>query len=295
MYGQSQVARGRDPAIARAGEAAAGLVAVGQGHRQRRVHLQRHALEVRRAAGAHQELLLVPRRLGQPAQYPLVDLTRDVAQPLAAPGADQEENVEHRCPDRAGKADHVVELVRVVVGHRKVELEHQPGAPAGIDAGERLRPGTRQSTKVVVMRRVEGIEADADGANAGVLEQGDPTVVEQGAVGPDHDHQPVARGVPGKLMDVGPEQRLATGEDDHRLLTERRDLVEQAPDLDGAQLGRTTGAPRAGIEIAMGAAQITPLSEVERDQKQGLSRARHRLRPHRRRRSRARRPPSSTA
>ena len=112
-----------------------------QGDRERRIDLERNALEVRRAARTHQKLGLVARGLGEPGQHLLVSLARDVAERLAAPGADEKEDVEHRGAGLAGEGDHVVQLGRVVVGHGEVDLEHEPGASAGVDAGHGPGPG----------------------------------------------------------------------------------------------------------------------------------------------------------
>ena len=137
-----------------------------------------------------------------------------------------------------------------------MNLHHQPGAAADIDAGHGLGPTAAAAAKIVVIARIERIETDPDRLHASRLQGSGPFFIEQGAVAAEHRHQPEPAGMARNLIDVLAQQRLAAGKHHQSFFAERGDLIEDRGDLGRGKFVCATAPACAGIEIAVGAGEI---------------------------------------
>ena len=102
----------------------------------------------------------------------------------------------------------------------------------------------RRAAEDVVGGRIGAVEADADPANAALLDLARHVGVDERAVGGQGDDQAGVAGVAGDVKDVGPEERFAAGEHEDRAC-KGRDLVDEVKDLLGLSgLGAGVGRPR---------------------------------------------------
>ena len=263
--GRDAAIRG-DAAIPRTGKAAAGFIAMRRGNGPIRVEFPSHALEMGRAFGPDHDLRFIPRRLRHPAHDPVIGFGRNVRHLLAAPRADQKEYVQHEGADVTRVTDHVLQLVGVVVGDGEMNLEAQIVAATGVYRRLGPDPGTRQAAEIVMKRRIQGIEADAGALQPRFLQSHHPPIVKRQAVGPENGHQAETGRMGDQFREVGPQQRFAAGEDDHGLVTEPGDIVQQFLDFRRRQFVAVIALARPGIQIAVRAVQIATARQVEGDE-----------------------------
>ena len=83
-------------------------------------------------------------------------------------------------------------------------------------------------TKCVVLLRIQRIDADADAHDADLDQFLGHAVVDQHAVGAEHDHETELHGMTRDVENVGAHQRLATGDDQQAALVHLGDLIDEA-------------------------------------------------------------------
>ena len=147
-----------------------------------------------------------------------------------------------------------------------MDLEGQLVALAGLDAIQGLFPGAGQAAEGVVLCRVEGVDADAGAHRAGGLERLHALVGERHAIGA-HHHRQAAPGAMGhQFFQVGAHQRLAAGEHHHGFGAAAGDLVQQAAHLCRGELVFTAVLQGLCVHVAMGAAEVAAVGQVDREQ-----------------------------
>ena len=156
--------------------------------------------------------------------------------------------------NRAGKKvdqlQHAGQVAGVVLGHREAHphLHAQSGAQA--QAGQRAVEGAVEAAELVV-GLADAVEADSHVVEVGGGDGVDVGGVDQRAVGRQAHVEAHLLGPPGDLEDVGPQQRLAPRQDQHRH-PEGLQLVHHPEDLIGAQLAGEVLVGRDRITVLAG-------------------------------------------
>src|SRR5215475_15271011 len=85
----------------------------------------------------------------------------------------------------------------------KMHLELQAVSLGGFDAGHRGFPGAWYATELVVLFRIERIDADADSHDADLNQRFGHCIVDQHAVGTEDHHEAELHSMTSDLEDIG--------------------------------------------------------------------------------------------
>jgi len=205
---------------------------------------------------------------------------REVGLRHAAPGADEEEEVQRHRASALCQLDQRGELVAVLVEQRGLQQHAQAGLPRRARAVQRALPGAGNAAQAVVKAGPRRVDADAHADCAGAAQGLRARGRQQHAVGAHHRHQFVRGRLGDERIEVAPQQRLATGEHEHRAGSERAQLGDDAQCLGGVEFARGFAAALHRVEVAVGAGEVADPRQVPRDDARRRShRLRHRLTP----------------
>ena len=125
--------------------------------------------------------------------------------------------------------DEVEEEIKIragVAGQGQAQAGAHPGGAAGAQASQRRGEGACLAPERVVPRR-RAVEADADIRNPDFAQATGDLGGDEGAIGRDHRLEAGGAGAVHQVRQVGPQQRFATREEQHR-------------DAEGGQIGRAS-------------------------------------------------------
>ncbi len=221
---------------------------------------------MRGAAGAHQHAFVVVLAVHEKAEHFLILGRRDIAELLAAAGADHEKDVEYLSSQLMGPLDDRRQLLIVHRLGAEVHLERQAVSLAGFDAGNGRFPGPGDPPEGVVLGGVQRIDADADAHHADLDQRFGHGVIDQHPVGAEHNHEAELHGMAGDVEDIGTHQRFSAGDDQQAALVDFGDLVDETKAFVGGELVVAPGRLGGGVEIAMVALEVAAFGQVEGDE-----------------------------
>ena len=164
-------------------------------------------------------------------------------------------------PDLHGEVRHRLQLVRVPIHHRRMDLERQPRLTAVHHPAHRAVPTARERAERIVLRLVERVERNAHTARARFLERLCHRQVDQRPVRAEHGDEPKPARIGNEFENIGARQRLPAREN-HDAEARFRDLAQELLALLRREfLVRAA----AGVTIAVGAIHITRVRRVPRD------------------------------
>jgi hypothetical protein len=207
--------------------------------------------------------------LVEPVQRLLVGQGGDrlIGKLLSPTRRDEKEDMVGRGAETMGQVMDLPDLSKVGLGDRCVDLKLQARFFQRLDAGERLREGTRNAAEGVVASRIGTVQADAHPPDAGLDQLFRDGFCDECPVRREDHPEPQSVPVSGDLVDVRPKERLAARQDDHRF-PDSRDFVEEPQALFGAELPLVRPAQRRGAAVS--ARQVTAPGHLPGNHPKGI-------------------------
>ena len=177
---------------------------------------------------------------------------------IAAAGIDQMREIEFVESLGLHQVEHRGQALDIALRDGEAQPDLDAAIAAAANARERCIEGSFLSPEPV-MHRADAIEADADIV---VAERGDAIracVINERAIARQADIEAEALGAGRDFKDVRPEQRLATGEDEHGH-AEGAQVIHHAVDFIGRKLAGKIGLGRE--RIAVNAIQVAAADQV---------------------------------
>lgn len=221
---------------------------------------------MRSATGAYQHIFVLVLAIHKIAKNLFVLLGCDIRQFFAASSADHEEHVQDPCAEGVGPF-HDCRQFLIVHGLRtEVNLELQTIAFAGLDAGQCAGKGTGDTTELIVLVRIKRVDADADAHDTDLDQRFCHAIVDQHAIGAEHDDEAEPHGMSGDVQDVGTHQRFSAGDHQQASFVHLGDLIDETEALFRTELIRPAAGFGRSIEITVITLEVAALGEVQRDQ-----------------------------
>ena len=237
---------GVDPAIADAGNTAPGPLA----------HIEAHLIpDAHELGGACRPDGHLPPRvlLENLPDHLLVHRRGDVLDLYPPARGYQEEELDHFHPKLLSESENILDVVKVLLGHRSVELDPESVSQARLDPLDGPLPSPGHTPELVMDLGGAGVETDRDGSHAVLFEFHGDLVVYSDGVGAQAHPQALIRSVLGELEDVLSEEGLSTAQDQNGL-AHIDDLVDEHLSLLGGEF--VIALPLFSVHVTVGAPEV---------------------------------------
>jgi hypothetical protein len=125
-------------------------------------------------------------------------------------------------------------------------------------------PGTPRN--LIVLVRIKRVDADADAHDADLDQRFCHAIVDQHAIGAEHDDEAEPHGMSGDVQDVGTHQRFSAGDHQQASLVHLGNLIDETEAFLRTELIRPAAGFGRSIEITVITLEVAALGEVQRDE-----------------------------